>query len=196
MRSGTSRTRAGIARTPSAMVAKTFHMPRFYQLSWRPMTEAKDDDGPEANALGTSRAPISRDDRAPITLRVEYKRINTFFADYTKNISRGGTFIRTPRPLDIGTEFMFVLSLPESVQVELKGIVKWAISEAEATDEKPAGMGIQFVFATDAERHAVESVVEGMMNEALGPILAGKLLRGSGSGSGSGSGPASGSNGA
>ena len=146
------------------------------------MTEANHDGDRDRDADADSRAPISRDDRAPITLRVEYKRINTFFADYTKNISRGGTFIRTPRPLDIGTEFMFVLSLPESVQLELKGIVKWAVSETDATDDKPAGMGIQFVFVTDAERQAVESVVEGMMNEALGPILAAKLLRGTGSG--------------
>jgi type IV pilus assembly protein PilZ len=49
-------------------------------------------------------------DRAAITLRVDYKRINTFFADYTKNISKGGTFIRTTKPLDVGTDFVFVLS--------------------------------------------------------------------------------------
>jgi len=119
-----------------------------------------------------------KEDRAPITLRVEYKRINTFFADYTKNISKGGTFIRTARPLDVGTEFMFVLSLPESVQLELKGIVKWVVTEAEATDEKPGGMGIQFVFADDGQRQAVERVVTGMMHESLGPVLAEKLLRG------------------
>ncbi len=115
-------------------------------------------------------------DRAPITLRVEYKRINTFFADYTRNISRGGTFIRTTRPLDIGTEFMFVLSLPETVQLELKGIVKWVVPEADATQEKPAGMGIQFVFNDDGQRRAVDDIVAGMMNEALGPVLAKKLM--------------------
>lgn len=120
------------------------------------------------------------EDRAPITLRVEYKRINTFFADYTKNISRGGTFIRTTRPLGIGTEFVFVLALPESVQLDLKGVVKWVIGEAEATTEKPAGMGIQFVFEDESQRRAVEQLVLTMMNDALGPILAGKLLRGRG----------------
>jgi type IV pilus assembly protein PilZ len=130
------------------------------------MTEATDDEKRGEN-------------RAPITLRVEYKRINTFFADYTKNISKGGTFIRTTRPLEIGTEFMFVLSLPEAVELELKGVVKWIIPEGEATHEKPAGMGIQFVFADDAQRDAVDAVVAGMMHESLGPVLAGKLLRGS-----------------
>lgn len=130
------------------------------------MTEATDDEKRGEN-------------RAPITLRVEYKRINTFFADYTKNISKGGTFIRTTRPLQIGTDFTFVLSLPEAVELELKGIVKWVIPEAEATEDKPAGMGIQFVFADDDQRLAVEAIVSGMMHQSLGPVLAGKLLRGS-----------------
>src|SRR5512139_2477226 len=49
--------------------------------------------------------------RAAIELNVEYKRLNTFFADYTRNISKGGTFIRTDRPLDVNTEFVFSLSI-------------------------------------------------------------------------------------
>jgi type IV pilus assembly protein PilZ len=119
---------------------------------------------------------MPRGDRAPITLRVDYKRLNTFFADYTKNISKGGTFVRTTKPLEVGTEFMFVLSLPEAVQLELKGVVKWVVPESAAGAENPAGMGIQFVFDDDSQRLAVENVVAGMMNEALGPLLAQKLL--------------------
>jgi len=142
-------------------------MRSIYQVSSAAMTEAKDDE--RANAR-------LRDDRAPITLRVDYKRLNTFFADYTKNISKGGTFIRTSKPLEIGTEFQFVLALPEGVQLELKGVVQWVITDGAASTESPAGMGIQFVFADDAQRLAVETVVEAMMNEALGPSLARKLL--------------------
>ena len=41
--------------------------------------------------------------RAAIELNVEYKRLNTFFADYTRNISKGGTFIKTDKPLEVGT---------------------------------------------------------------------------------------------
>ncbi len=51
--------------------------------------------------------------RVPIELKVEYKKLNTFFADYTKNICKGGTFIRTKKPLDIGTIFVFRLSVPK-----------------------------------------------------------------------------------
>jgi type IV pilus assembly protein PilZ len=119
-----------------------------------------------------------RDDRAQITLRVDYKRLNTFFADYTRNISKGGTFIRTTKPLPIGTQFVFVLSVPteKDSQLRLLGEVKWIVEEAAATQEQPPGMGIRFVFADDADRARVEAFVERLMRDALGPELSGKLL--------------------
>src|SRR5262249_32296552 len=83
-------------------------------------------------------------ERTAVTLKVDYKRINTFFADYTRNISKGGTFIKTSKPLAIGTEFVFVLSLPsQHEQLNLHGEVVWIVDEHEASDQKPAGMGIR-----------------------------------------------------
>ena len=122
------------------------------------------------------------EDRTAITLKVDYKRLNTFFADYTKNISKGGTFIRTNKPLEIGTEFVFVLTVPEPnadappVRLELTGEVKWVVPESAATAEKPAGMGIRFVFDTDEERQRVEKFVADLMRSSLGEKLAEKLL--------------------
>jgi type IV pilus assembly protein PilZ len=122
------------------------------------------------------------EDRAAITLKVDYKRLNTFFADYTKNISKGGTFIRTTKPLEVGTEFVFVLTVPEpnldnaGIRLELTGEVKWIIAEADATADRPAGMGIQFVFKDDTERARVEKFVADMMRSSLGDHLADKLL--------------------
>src|SRR5439155_22439799 len=85
------------------------------------------------------------EERAAIQLRVDYKRLNTFFADYTKNISKGGTFIKTTKPLAVGTVFVFVLQLPTiDKHIELLGEVVWVTDEAEATLDKPAGMGIRF----------------------------------------------------
>jgi type IV pilus assembly protein PilZ len=122
------------------------------------------------------------DGRAAITLRVDYKRLNTFFADYTKNISKGGTFIRTNKPLEIGTEFVFVLTVPEPkldnapVQIELTGVVKWVVTEAEASEDKPAGMGIGFVFNDDSERKRVSQFVGDLMRASLGSHIADKML--------------------
>jgi type IV pilus assembly protein PilZ len=116
-------------------------------------------------------------DRAAITLKVDYKRLNTFFADYTKNISRGGTFIRTTKPLDVGTEFLFVLSLPTlNEQVQLDGEVKWVVTEGASTAESPPGMGIKFKFDTEADRAKVDAFVERLMRNALGSEISQKLL--------------------
>lgn len=140
---------------------------------------------PEANddAQGESGGEERRvEDRAAITLKVDYKRLNTFFADYTKNISKGGTFIRTSKPLEIGTQFVFVLTVPEvsgdasTRALELTGAVKWIISDAEATEEKPAGMGIEFVFTDDADRERVSRFVADLMRASLGDHIADKLL--------------------
>jgi type IV pilus assembly protein PilZ len=115
--------------------------------------------------------------RAPIELKIEYRRLNNFFADYTRNISRGGTFIRTARPLEIGTEFIFALSVPLiAAPLKLRGQVQWVTLPEEATDEKPAGMGIRFLYETDDERLAVASVVESLMVSELGESLSTKLL--------------------
>jgi type IV pilus assembly protein PilZ len=115
--------------------------------------------------------------RAPIELKVEYKRLNTFFADYTKNISRGGTFIGTEKPLPIGTEFIFALGIPSLAEpLRLRGKVIWATPAEEATKANPAGMGIEFQYSDDVERREKETAVERLMSTELGEHLAGKLL--------------------
>jgi type IV pilus assembly protein PilZ len=115
--------------------------------------------------------------RHAISLRVDYKRMNTFFADYAKNISKGGTFIRTSKPLDVGTSFVFVLSIPgQADHLELHGEVMWTVQESEATEEQSAGMGIRFKFEDDAERQQLEDFVAKLMSDKLGSHVANKLL--------------------
>jgi type IV pilus assembly protein PilZ len=115
--------------------------------------------------------------RQAIELSVEYKRLNTFFADYTRNISKGGTFIRTERPLDVATEFVFALTIRGLAEpLRLRGRVKWIVKPADATPASPAGMGIEFVYKDDDERHATEAIVEKLMADELGEGLTQRLL--------------------
>lgn len=105
--------------------------------------------------------------------------MNTFFADYTKNISKGGTFIKTDRPLPVGTEFLFKLSLPKREQpFELKGAVIWTNqpSEIQRPDVADMGMGIRFIFGNNGERDAFEREVERLMVSSLGSHLYEKLI--------------------
>ncbi|HVV51885.1 MAG TPA: TIGR02266 family protein [Polyangia bacterium] len=123
-----------------------------------------------------------REARAPIELKVEYKRLNTFFYDYTKNISKGGTFIKTDKPLDIGTIFLFKLMVPSrDTPLALRGEVRWVIKEGAprppdvAPDHEP-GMGIRFVYDAGEQRQALEEVVEKMMVDSLGPLIYSRLV--------------------
>jgi type IV pilus assembly protein PilZ len=111
--------------------------------------------------------------RVPIELKVDYKKLNSFFADYTKNISKGGTFIKTKKPLSIGTKFLFKLTVPQRAEpFELLGEVVWS----KADGEEP-GMGIRFIYNSDSQRAEFEAVVEKLMADSLGPDLTEKLLK-------------------
>jgi type IV pilus assembly protein PilZ len=139
---------------------------------------------PPADTPKPPQATVERrdDPRVPIELRVEYKKLNTFFADYTKNICKGGTFIRTKKPLDVGTVFLFQLSVPTLHQpIEIRGEVKWIKRDGEppppgVPEDHEAGMGIRFIYDTPDERQAVEGTVERMMVDSLGPLLYNKLI--------------------
>jgi len=117
--------------------------------------------------------------RAPIELKVEYKKMNTFFSDFTKNISKGGTFIKTDRPLPMGTEFVFKLHIPALEKaIELRGRVVWhnTAAEQQRPDQPNPGMGISFIYEDDEERAVFERTVEQLMRESLGDRIYDKLL--------------------
>jgi type IV pilus assembly protein PilZ len=120
-----------------------------------------------------------RSPRAPLRLRIDYERMNAFFADYTKNISKGGTFIKTSRPLDVGRRCQFALSLPALREpLLLDGEIAWVLppDQAEPRGAEP-GMGVRFVFADDAARRRFEREVERLMEESLGREVTRQLLR-------------------
>jgi type IV pilus assembly protein PilZ len=117
--------------------------------------------------------------RRPIELKVEYKRLNTFFADYIKNISRGGTFIKTSRPLPVGTEFLFKLFVPgRDVPFTIYGEVNRIIGQGDADGdgEGEAGMAIRFTYREGDPQREIARVVDGMMTESLGPRLYARLM--------------------
>jgi type IV pilus assembly protein PilZ len=111
--------------------------------------------------------------RAPIQLEVGYKRLNSFFAEYTRNISKGGTFIKTKKALPVGTRLLFRLVVPTCPEpFQITGEV--VRDETAAPDP---GMAIRFVWIDDGERTAFEAAVEKLMTEALGTHVAAELLK-------------------
>jgi uncharacterized protein (TIGR02266 family) len=76
-----------------------------------------------------------------------------------KNISQGGLFVATERPLPRNAEVMLVLERPWSGEpLEVKGLVTW-----NSEGEGPAphvGMGIEFCASDRAQRQAIGRLVE------------------------------------
>lgn len=115
--------------------------------------------------------------RELIELKVEYRRLNAFFADYARNISKGGTFIGTDKPLPVGTEFLFKLFIPTLDRpLELRGKVMWIAEEAGERSAEP-GMGIRFLYENQRQREVMERIVEKLMVDSLGQLLYSKLMQ-------------------
>ena len=117
--------------------------------------------------------------RAPLRLRVGYERMNAFFSDYTKNLSKGGTFIKTARPLPVGSRCRFAFTIPAlSEPLFIEGEVSWARTGEEAARRgEDAGMGVKFVFEDAAAKRKLEEQIEKLMEESLGAGIAQGLLR-------------------
>lgn len=115
--------------------------------------------------------------RAALELTVEYERLNALLSDYTHNISQGGTFIRTDRPLPVGTVLSFTIQAPQLEEgIVLRGVVRWVVEVAQSRSGRPAGMGIAFVYDAPDEKEAVEMRLDRLMAKALGPAAFEKLM--------------------
>lgn len=115
--------------------------------------------------------------RAALELPVEYDRLNALLSDYTHNISRGGTFIRTDRPLDVGTALSFRIRAPNLGEpVVLRGVVRWVVDAEQALAGRPSGMGVAFVYDSPVHKDAIEARLDQLMVRALGPVAFEKLM--------------------
>ena len=95
------------------------------------------------------------DTRIQKTLSLTYKDDQAFLSAYASNISTGGLFIKTEKPLRQGDQFLLRLQLPalkEPLKVSCE--VAWVKGPAEATAKEPAGMGIKFVEMSKIDRDA------------------------------------------
>ncbi len=82
--------------------------------------------------------------RVQKSLTLMFKDRQSFIKAYTGNISRGGLFIRTERPLKEGEQFLLKLQLPglpEPIKANCE--VSWAREQSD-TDKRPPGMGVKF----------------------------------------------------
>jgi len=82
---------------------------------------------------------------------VAYRTVGSFLSDWATNISRGGLFINTRKPLALGTAVKILIQLPgEPFPSHLEGVVTRVTAFDNAQNMVP-GMGLEFT-NVDAER--------------------------------------------
>ncbi len=74
------------------------------------------------------------------------------------NLSQGGVFLATERPLEVGEPVSITFSVPTSPPVELEGRVAWTRTEPD--EWGPAGMGIELGPISEWDRTLVAELVE------------------------------------
>ena len=73
-----------------------------------------------------------------------------------ENVSEGGIFVATDRPLPAGTPLRLKVTLPDGA-VDMTGRVAWARSAAN--EMGPAGMGVRFENLSPEQREKIAAVV-------------------------------------
>jgi len=80
---------------------------------------------------------------------------------YTRNISRGGLFLKMSDPAAPGTQLRVDVQTPDGREVQLEGQVTHAVSpETAAAQGRRAGVGVRFLQLTDEQRTAVQVLLE------------------------------------
>jgi uncharacterized protein (TIGR02266 family) len=104
---------------------------------------------------------MRKDRRAPASLKVKYKSatVDDFIEQFGTDVSRGGIFIKTKKPLEAGALLKFEFQLQDGSAV-LHGVgrVAWRRVEQQARPDLPAGMGIKFFKLSDHSRVVVERI--------------------------------------
>lgn len=117
-----------------------------------------DENGPESNIENQRRHP-----RASVRVEIFYSYGSDFVSDYMLNVSRGGLFVETFSPQEIGTEIELRFSLPAFSKIfNVKGKVVWKRPAGQSSG--PPGMGIQFAKMDDEDARLIDRFVKSQID--------------------------------
>ncbi len=90
---------------------------------------------------------------------VAYRSVGSFLSDWATNISHGGLFINTRKPLAVGTPVKILVQLPGTkFPYELAGRVT-RITAFDNKSNMVPGMGIEFTEVDQAKRQEIADFV-------------------------------------
>ncbi|BDG07259.1 TIGR02266 family protein [Anaeromyxobacter paludicola] len=93
-------------------------------------------------------------------LPVSYRTVGSFLSDWATDISRGGLFINTRKPLPVGTAVRVLVQLPQRERpIDLGGRVTRVAEVGNAVNTAP-GMAVEFTDLDGARRRELEELVD------------------------------------
>ena len=105
--------------------------------------------------------------RAPLILKVDYRDVDKFFTGFAENLSEGGMFIATTKPLRPGTTLFLEFLLPDSsLRVKTRAEVMWSRKIPKSSVHK-RGMGLKFEELSRKDREKINIMIERMKKGLL-----------------------------
>ncbi|MCA9665622.1 MAG: TIGR02266 family protein [Myxococcales bacterium] len=101
--------------------------------------------------------------RTPVTVKIKFKSatVDQFIERYSVDVSKGGIFVRTPKPLSVGTSLKFEFQLQDgSPLLEGLGTVVWVRESDPGKPSVSPGMGVRFDELPDASKKVLSRVLE------------------------------------
>lgn len=105
--------------------------------------------------------------RTPVILKVNYRDVDKFFTSFAENLSEGGMFISTTRPLRPGATLFLEFLLPDSsLKIRTRAEVMWSRKNPKSPRKK-RGMGLKFEELSQEDKTKINIMIERMKKGLL-----------------------------
>jgi uncharacterized protein (TIGR02266 family) len=105
-----------------------------------------------------------KEKRIPVEVEVRYSSQEGFAIEWITNISKGGLFIKSEKPLPPGTPLKITFSIPgKDVPVEVGGVVRWSVPPSSSPSVIP-GMGIQITEIDEKSKKILDAFVDEILS--------------------------------
>ena len=94
-----------------------------------------------------------------VTLNLEFDSFDAFIQEYVTNISRTGVFIRSKRPLPVGSEVELHFSI-------IAGDVESIQGAGRVVRQEPEGMGVVFTQLSHSSHKLIERLLTSQPDQA------------------------------
>ena len=101
--------------------------------------------------------------RYEVEIWVDFSTIDLVTSSYVLNLSEGGVFIKSDRPLPLDAEVDLVLTLPTGVPVKALGRVVWNHDLAKEAPHGTRGSGIRFVDMPAGDRALLQDFLQSLV---------------------------------